>query len=194
MSEAQYGIAEFIADAKGIVPPGGGDPGPEGREALGRLLRRLARNEEIVARTGQGTARQGTHGMDIRGGEVHKEPDGTLALMLARFPHESETPIHNHNSWGVVAVVSGRDRYLAWRRVDDGARDGYAEVELEYERLLGPGDVVSFADIPHDLHSQQGADGAPVWELVFFGRDPNVTPRLYFDPQARTVTAAQALR
>ena len=132
--------------------------------------------------------------MDIRGGELHKEPDGTLALMLARFPHESETPIHNHHSWGVVVVVAGRDRYLAWRRHDDGSRDGYAEVELEYERLLEPGDMVHFADTPGDIHSQQGADGAPVWELVFFGRDPNVKPRLYFDPQARTVTAAQALR
>lgn len=191
----RYGVADFIADVKGIVPPGGDDPGPDGRAAIGELLRRLARDPEILERTGQGkTPRQGTHGMDIRGGELHKEPDGTLALMLARFPHEAETPIHNHHSWGVVVVVVGRDRYLAWRRHDDGSRDGYAEVELEYERLLDPGDMVHFADTPGDIHSQQGADGAPVWELVFFGRDPNAKPRLYFDPQARTVSSAQALR
>ena len=190
----RYGVAEFIAEVRGIVPPGGDDPGPEGRTAIGGLLRRLARDPEILARTGGATARQGPHGMDIRGGELHKEPDGSLALMLARFPHESETPIHNHHSWGVVVVVAGRDRYLAWKRHDDGTREGYAEVELEYERLLDPGDMVHFADTPGDIHSQQGADGAPVWELVFFGHDPNVKPRLYFDPQARTVTSAQALR
>lgn len=188
-----YGIAEFIADARRIVPPGGGDPGPTGREALGERLRRLARHEEILARTGQATARQGTHGMDIRGGEIHKEPDGTLTLMLARFPHEAETPVHNHHSWGVVCVVAGRDRYVHWQRLDDGSRPGYAEVAVEWERTLEPGDVVHFADTPGDIHSQQGID-APVWELVFFGRDPNVKPRLYFDPAARTVTAQQALR
>ena len=115
--------------------------------------------------------------MDIRGGEIHKEPDGTLALMLARFPHEAETPVHNHNSWGVVCVVAGRDRYLAWRRRDDGSRTAYAEVEVESEHVLNPGDVVHFAAPPQDLHSQQGID-APVWELVFFGRDPNAQPRL----------------
>ncbi len=194
MAEDNYGIAEFIADVKGIVPTGGADPGSAGRAAIGALLQRLARNEDILARTGQGTARQGTHGMDIRGGEIHKEPDGTLALMLARFPHESETPIHNHHSWGVVVVVSGRDRYLAWRRTDDGSREGHAALELVYERLLGPGEMVNFADTPGDIHSQQGADGAPVWELVFFGHDPNVKPRLYFDREARTVTSGQALR
>ena len=190
---AGYGIAEFIAEVKGIVPAGGGDPGAAGREAIGERLRRLARNPDILARTGQGTARQGTHGMDIRGGEIHKEPDGTLALMLARFPHEAETPVHNHHSWGVVCVVAGRDRYIHWRRLDDGTRPGYAEVEVDWEKTLDPGDVVHFAAPPGDIHSQQGID-APVWELVFFGRDPNVKPRLYFDPRARTVTTAQAIR
>ncbi len=193
MSNDHYVIADFIADAKAIVPPDGSDPGADSREQIGVCLQRLARNEDILAATGHATARQGTHGMDIRGGEIHKEPNGTLALMLARFPHESETPVHNHNSWGVVCVVAGRDRYVAWRRRDDGSRPDYAEVEVEYEQILAPGEVVHFPDMPNDLHSQQGVD-APVWELVFFGRDPNVQPRLYFDPQTNHVHAAQAIR
>jgi predicted metal-dependent enzyme (double-stranded beta helix superfamily) len=189
-----YGIEDFIADAKKIVAPEGSDPGESGRRELGRCLRRLAQNPAIVERTGTSTnPRQGTHGMDIRGGEIHKEPDGTLALMLARFPHESETPIHNHNSWGVVCVVAGRDRYVAWQRVDDASRSGHAQVKIAWERVLDPGDVVDFADSPDDIHSQQGV-GAPVWELVFFGRDPNVKPRLYFDAKEETVRAAPAMK
>lgn len=193
MDTRSYSIADFIADVKTIVPADGGDPGPSGRARIGEHMRRLARNADILAATGQTTARQGTHGMDIRGGELHKEPNGTLALMLARFPHESETPVHNHNSWGVVCVVAGRDRYVAWRRRDDASREGYAEVEVEYEKVLAPGEVVHFADMPADLHSQQGVD-APVWELVFFGRDPNAQPRLYFDPPTHRVHSAQAIR
>ena len=148
MSHDAYTIAEFIADIKQIVPPDGGDPGPSGRAQVGEHLKRLARDPDILAATGQRRQRQGTHGMDIRGGEIHKEPDGTLALMLARFPHEAETPVHNHNSWGVVCVVAGRDRYLAWRRRDDGSRTAYAEVEVESEHVLNPGDVVHFAAPP----------------------------------------------
>ena len=126
----RYGIADFIADVKRMLPADRSDPGAAGREAIGLLLRRLATSPDILARIGASVPRQGTHGMDIRGGEIHKEPDGTLALMLARFPHESETPIHNHHSWGVVCVVAGRDRYVHWRRLDDGSRPGHAEVEV----------------------------------------------------------------
>src|SRR5919205_837727 len=122
MQTDAYSIAEFIAEVKELVPPDGSDPGPAGRERIGAALKRLALNPDILAATGLPTQRQGTHGMDIRGGEIHKEPNGTLALMLARFPHESETPVHNHNSWGVVCVVRGRDRYVHWKRLDDGSQ------------------------------------------------------------------------
>ena len=36
------------------------------------------------------------------------------------------------------------------------------------------------------IHSQQGI-GEAAWELVYFGRDPNARPRLYFDPVAGRV-------
>ena len=193
-SNQRYSVADFIADVRRLLPADGSDPDAATRERIGERLRRLARDPEILARTGGGTARQGTHGMDIRGGEIHKEPDGTLALMLARFPHEAEPPVHHHHSWGVVCVVKGRDRYVHWKRLDDGSRPGYAEVAVDYERLLDPGDVVHFADTPGDIHSQQGYGGEPVWELVFFGRDPNVKPRLYFDPERKTVEEGQAIR
>lgn len=192
--QERYSIADFIAEVKQLLPADGGDPDAATRAAIGDRLRRLATTLDILARTGSGTARQGTHGMDIRGGEIHKEPDGTLALMLARFPHEAETPVHNHHSWGVLCVVAGRDRYIHWKRLDDGSRPGYAEVVVDYEVLLDPGGVVHFPDTPGDIHSQQGHGDAPVWELVFFGRDPNARPRLYFDPKRRTVTPAAALR
>jgi hypothetical protein len=36
------------------------------------------------------------------------------------------------------------------------------------------------------IHSQQGI-GEAAWELVYFGRDPNARPRLYFDPDTGRV-------
>lgn len=84
--------------------------------------------------------------------------------MLARFPSDAATPVHNHNSWGVVCVIEGRDRYVAWRRLDDGSDPSRAHVEVAEERELSPGDVVWFEGPPHDIHSQQGI-GGDVWEL-----------------------------
>jgi hypothetical protein len=42
------------------------------------------------------------------------------------------------------------------------------------------------------IHSQQGI-GELAWELVYFGRDPNVRPRLYFDPEKGRVEERAAV-
>ncbi len=111
--------------------------------------------------------------------------------MLACFPAKEPTPVHNHNSWGVVCVVRGTDRYLRWMREDDGADAARARLRLADERILRAGEVIWFHGPPHDIHSQQGID-APAWELVYFGSNPNSRPRAYFDPDAGTVTYADA--
>lgn len=113
--------------------------------------------------------------------------------MLARFPAEAPTPIHNHNSWGVACVIQGRDRYQAWERIDDGDDPHYAELRLLWERELETGDAVWFGAPPNDIHSQQGIGGA-AWELVFFGTNPMTRPRAYFDPDTKSVTYDEASR
>ncbi len=118
--------------------------------------------------------------------------DGPV-LMLARFPSDAPTPVHNHNSWGIVCVIRGRDRYLRWTRLDDGSDPDHARLTLANESELGVGDLTFLEDPPGDIHSQQGI-GGPVWELVFFGHDPDAAPRAYFETDAGTVTYASSAR
>jgi len=44
---------------------------------------------------------------------------------------------------------------------------------------------------PHDIHVQQGLDGAPAYEFVLFGANTMVLPRLYFDPAHDTAREVQ---
>ena len=96
------------------------------------------------------------------------------------------TPIHTHNSWGVVGIYRGRDRYQVWRRLDDGDGPGEARVELVEERIMGPGEVAIIPPPPQDIHAQQGHDGEAAYELVLFGHNRMRNPRLYFDPEQST--------
>ena len=173
----------FVADAEALLRRLGATD--TGFAAVAERLRRLAAEPSILDRA----ELQDLHGT-ASATILHEGPHGT-ALMLAYFPHEQPTPVHNHNSWGVVCVVRGTDRYLRWEREDDGADPGRARLRLADERTLRAGDVLWFPEPPHDIHSQQGID-APAWELVYFGRNPNSRPRAYFDPQAGTVTYADA--
>jgi hypothetical protein len=173
----------FVADAEQLLGRLGATD--EGFAAVAARLRRLAADPAIVDRAELGSL----HGS--AGATILCEGARGSALMLACFPPEAPTPVHNHNSWGIVCVVSGNDRYLRWAREDDGADPASARLRLAEERTLGAGDVLWFDEPPHDIHSQQGID-APAWELVYFGRNPNTLQRAYFDPEAGTVSYGDA--
>jgi hypothetical protein len=132
------------------------------------------------------------HGAGAAATVLARAMDGPV-LMLARFPSDAATPVHNHNSWGIVCVIQGRDRYMKWARLDDGSDPDHARLAPAQEVELGAGGVMFIEDPPGDIHSQQGIEG-PVWELVFFGRDPDAEPRAYFEPLTGTVTYARSAR
>ena len=46
------------------------------------------------------------HGSDSTATVLQTDPDG-LTLVLGLFSAKQETPIHDHNSWGIACVVRG---------------------------------------------------------------------------------------
>jgi hypothetical protein len=79
--------------------------------------------------------------------------------------------------------VRGNDRYRHWELAADG------RLRLLYEKVLGPGNFVTWLEPPSDIHSQQGI-GEPALELVLFGTNVMAIPRRYFDPETGNVTTA----
>ncbi len=126
------------------------------------------------------------HGTGSSSTVLHSESVDGLTLALSRFPPEAATPVHNHGTWGVALVIEGRDHHIHWRRMDDGLTPGRARLEIDADEIVPGGEFVSWLGPPGDIHSQQGVSG-PVYELVLFGRNVMVHPRLYFDPAAGTV-------
>lgn len=115
----------------------------------------------------------------------------SLSLYLARFQPGHATPVHDHQTWGVLYVLEGRDHYIHWD-VDYTTGDrSRADVRMATGAILGPGSSVYWFPPPHDLHSQQ-AIGGTVWELLISGRNflsPEVLEqRHYFDRSTGTVT------
>lgn len=171
-------VDAFIGDVKAILAGVGAT-----REGLDRIAARMesfVRDPEVLASHEEFTGNIHT---GRQSSPLYTDESG-LTLVRARFGPEAMTPIHSHGSWGVIGVYKGRDRYQVWQRNDDGHGDGYAEVEMVDERILGPGDVVILPAPPQDIHAQQGHDGEAAYEFVLFGANTMVLPRLYFDPES----------
>ena len=178
-------IRAFHEEAQAILDAQGHSP--EARARIEASLRRLALTPDVLPQV----ALAQLHDTGSTATILHQGPDGRGALMLLRLPAEAPTPIHNHNTWGVACVVQGRNRYWDWRRLDDASDPNRAEITLAEVIDHGPGESVAWGDPPQDLHAQQGIDEA-AYEFVFFGRNPNLQPRAYFDPDTGAVTYALA--
>jgi hypothetical protein len=177
-------LDRFFDGAERLVADQG--PGPVAFARIGDRLTALA-TDRLIERSRLDALHESSAQATILG----RGPKGST-LMLGRFVAEAPTPVHNHNSWGVICVIRGRDRHILWARQDDGSQPGKAQLRIVETRELGPGDVAWFPEAPGDIHSQQGI-GEPAWELVYFGSDPMARPRLYFDPESGRVEERAAV-
>lgn len=157
------------------------------RQQIADLLQELAATPDILP----DVALDRLHDTGSTATILHQGEDGRGALMLLRLPDTAPTPVHNHNTWGAAAVIAGVNRYWRWERFDDESDPDRADLRLAEVFEHGPGQVVLWGDPPHDWHAQQGVNGTAC-EFVFFGRNPNLQPRAYFDPETGAVTSAMA--
>src|SRR5258708_39290097 len=100
----QTEIEGFIADVR--VNPADGVTEATLR-TVGDRLRVLAQTPDLLPDYELGAL----HGNTASMMKLHTDGPEGLTLMLAQFPETVPTPIHDHNSWGVACVVSGRDHY-----------------------------------------------------------------------------------
>jgi|RhiMetdeSRZDD1v2_1073273.scaffolds.fasta_scaffold05048_14 predicted metal-dependent enzyme (double-stranded beta helix superfamily) len=177
MSTTTYDLKRFVDDLRAIT-----GSTSDAHEII-RRVRPLAR-DLALARTWleprhyQCDAAQG-FGAHL----LHEESDHTLAVFAASWLPAHGAPPHNHGTWAVVAGVDGLETNVFWKRVDDGARPGYAEIVKAGEKVFGAGDVVTF--LPESIHSVTNDTAAVTVSLHVYGKHVNYTTRSQFDPETR---------
>ena len=184
-------VPEFIAGARAILrdePPREGELQllQERMRELLSLPALLEEHEAFVARSQSEAGDYALYADTGRRSEILHSDESGLTLVRSRFSPTEATPVHSHSTWGIVGVYAGQDLHRSYRRRDEGTGPGYADLELIEERVLVAGDVVTIPPPPHDIHSQQGYGGQPTYELVLFGANAMVIPRLVFDIERRS--------
>lgn len=179
-------IQSFMDDAKAIL----GDEGPSetGLNQLVARMKQLVVDPKIIA-SHQAFVNSSTSDLykdTGRRSRILYADNSGFTLVRSYFDPHQPTPIHSHSTWGIVGVYAGKDIHKRFRRKDDGTGAGFAELELVEERILEAGDVVTIPHPPHDIHSQQGFGGEPCYELVLFGANAMVIPRLLFNLEQNT--------
>jgi predicted metal-dependent enzyme (double-stranded beta helix superfamily) len=176
-----YDLKRFVDDLRGITAQET-DP----RRIIERV-RPLARDLALARTWLEPRHYQCDEGQGFGVHLLHEEADHSLAVFAGAWMPGRGAPPHNHGTWAVVAGVDGAETNVFWKRVDDGARPGYAEIVRQGAKVFADGDVVSFQ--PDAIHSVVNETSAVTVSLHVYGMHVNYTTRSQFDPEARVERA-----
>lgn len=169
-----YTLKQFCADCHAALKT---DPGRAGREAVRAALERLLAEPDFIARHVEGVA-QGKR-------ELYRDPElGFLVLAHGTAAGNRRGRPHDHGaSWAVYGQARGFTEMTVWKRIDDGAVPGRAELVPERRFRLEAGRAALFDT--GTIHNTAHPEPA-LWVRVT-GADLDRIERHAYDPEAQTV-------
>jgi predicted metal-dependent enzyme (double-stranded beta helix superfamily) len=115
---------------------------------------------------------------------LHVESDNSLFIVAVSWLPGRGAPAHDHGTWAVVVGVDGPERNIFWERLDDGTRQGHAELRSRGDKTLSEGDVVAMPT--GAIHSVRNETSQTTLSFHVYGQHLNHTGRSKFDPENST--------
>ena len=174
--QEHYYLHQFLSDVLHILaqPSPAGDPCSY-LSSLRRQVRQLILNSYWLR-----TQRPDPHphtGTAIR--TLYDEIGYPLTVQIVTTYAGVVTPIHNHGTWGVVALLEGQDRHTLWRKAAHPDR-----LEPAGQHTLQADDIITFT--PEAIHQVEALGPAPSVTFQLYG-DTSPQSRFQFERDPFTV-------
>ncbi len=121
---------------------------------------------------------------------LYEDPDYNFAVnAVVRAPNRFGS-VHDHaHAWTAYGVLDGVERLERFERLDDGSREGYADVRLASvtEGKAGAVDLVP----PYDIHAEQGGPGRSVAVILRSERVAGKVLQGRYDPAKKATHQGQ---
>jgi len=136
---------------------------------------------------------------------LYLNPKRIFSLRMFLFGPGEFTPVHDHNSWGVVGTAMNRLTVVKYAREDDGSLDGHARVHPTESLTLDPGDTDITLPLNDGIHKtgNEGKNpvimvnvyGSPIRRLFVHGFEieKNRVYRMYAPRMKKKLLAREAL-
>jgi 3-mercaptopropionate dioxygenase len=120
---------------------------------------------------------------------LYRAEDRSLCLFSLVVPVGAETPVHDHLAWGLVGIYRGEQDETVYRRLDDGADPGRAQLEVARRQTLSRGGFYPLLPPADDIHFVKTVSDVPSVSIHLLANDTACVWRHRFEPASGAVTA-----
>jgi 3-mercaptopropionate dioxygenase len=177
----EYGVTAFVADARRIMEAVDGVIDRE--EVVRQLQPLLGRALSGPGWTDPRYAAVGDTGLP--GFLYYRNASGSLNIHGVLFRPEYPTPVHDHLTWGIIGVYSGRQRTTRYRHLDEDPTPGHCRVAVETDEVLTHGATYPLLP-PRDIHRIDVLGPEEGLSIHVLGADLRRQRRRIFDVDAGT--------
>jgi len=119
---------------------------------------------------------------------LYRADDHSLCLFSLVIPAGAETPIHDHLAWGLIGVYRGVQDETVYRRLDDGADEARAQLEVARQQTVNRGQFYTLLPPLDDIHFVKTVSDVPSVSIHLLANDTACVVRHRFDAQSGVVT------
>jgi ketosteroid isomerase-like protein/predicted metal-dependent enzyme (double-stranded beta helix superfamily) len=147
---ATYTVKKFLDDTRATIEAKGI---PHGLAEIRGHVERLLANPDLLRE------HLGNPPAYAERTTIGHDPETDVHVLVHGRAKAGKSAPHDHGPcWVVYGAYRNATRMRRWRRVDGGTGAGHAELELQKDLTLAPGEADVFA--PGDIHSIEYPDGA----------------------------------
>ncbi|MGE5398632.1 MAG: hypothetical protein ACM3MK_13990 [Chitinophagales bacterium] len=108
--------------------------------------------------------------VDLNDLTLYRDKDKLFSVRLFVWEAHTPYPIHDHGAWGVVGGLANQVRESKYHRLDDGSREGYAELKIKSEAVLHPGETTWVLPLNDGIHRMEAVGDTTGLTLHTYGR------------------------
>ena len=175
--EQSYRLYRFLTDLEDILTNVEGDR--DRLKAIRPLVRKLLNNNPWLLTEYE--APDPELGWSVT--MLYDEPDFPLTVQTVAWLPGQVSPIHNHGTWGLVALISGQEKNTFWQETDPS--NFTSNIKQVGELILNPGDIISF--LPNTIHHVKALGDEATISFNLYG-ETDYEQRFEFDSVNSTKT------
>lgn len=112
---------------------------------------------------------------------LYDEPGFPLTVQTVVWRPGQVSKIHNHGTWGIVALMDGEEKNVLWRRPNQDPTGPQNRLEQTGDLVLNPGDLIGL--MPDAIHCVEAMGEEPTVSFNLYGV-ADYENRWKFDPQS----------